>query len=169
MSIQKLLQLVTGKRKEYAGLDSSAGVGSAGHYIALDSNGKINANMMPSGIGPEQVSVTAATALAQWNLVNTYLDGVTLKARKADAGTNKYKAIGFCPEIIENAAEGNIQTDGYITCVGFTPGEDVYLSDTPGTVTQTPVSGTGKIHQKVGFAISPTQWAFAPEEDIELA
>jgi len=169
MAIQKILQLVSGKIKEYTSLDSSAGAGSAGNLVALDAAGKINSNMMPSGIGAEQVAVTAAAALSQWNLVNIYLDEATVKARKADGGTNKYAAHAFCPEAIESAAEGNVQMDGIVTGSSLTVGGDVYLSDTPGAVTQTPLTGTGKIHQKVGYAISETQWVFEPDAEIELA
>lgn len=170
MAVEKVLQKAAdGTLQEYVALDSSAGAGSAGKLVALDSGGKVNANMMPSGIGAEQVAVTAATSLAQYDLVNIYLDGETLKARKADGGTNKYRAHAFCPEAIESAATGNIQMTGLITGTGFTPGARQFLSDTPGTRTETALSGAGKIHQVVGYAVSETQWRFEAEEPITLA
>lgn len=168
MAIQKVIVLASGKYKEYVALDSSAGAGSAGNLVALDAGGKINTNMMPAGIGPESVEITAAEALAQWDIVNIYLDVATLKARKADAGVNKYVAHAYCPAAIDNAATGNVYTDGLMTLSGMTPGADQYLSATPGERTETPVTGAGKINQKVGWAMSATIMCFSPEREVEL-
>lgn len=159
----------TGKMKEALALNSSAGAGSANALVALDAGGLINANMMPSGVGAEQVTVTAAEALSQYDLVNIYLDGATLKARKADGGTNKYIAHGFCPAAIESAAMGTVQTNGTMTGTGLTPGSDYFLSATPGAYATTPPeAGAGKISQKIGYAISDTVIVFEPEIEIEM-
>lgn len=170
MAVQKFLNLVSGKIKEAVGLDSSAGAGSAGKLVALDSSGKINANMMPSGISAETVEVTASENLSQWDLVNIYDDSGTLKARKADGGTNKYVAHAFCPSSIDSASTGNVQMDGIITGTGLTPGSDYFLDDTAGgyTLFAGAPSGAGKILQKIGYAVSPTSLVFSPEQEIEL-
>lgn len=172
MAVQKFLNLVSGKIKEAVGLDSSAGAGSAGKLVALDSSGKINNNMMPSGISAEVVEITPAEDIAQWDLVNIYLDGATLKGRKADGGTNKYVAHAFAPSALTTATPGNVQMDGTITGTGLTPGADYFLSDSAGAgvgkSSATPLSGAGKIHQKIGYAVSATAIIFLPEQDIEL-
>lgn len=164
----KYIALINGKQKQVEVTTSSAGAASSGKAVGLDSNGNINPNMMPPGMGPESVEVTAAEALSQWDLVNIFDDSGTLKARLADAGANKYAANAYCPAAIDSGNTGNVYTDGLITGTGMTPGADQYLSEVPGEYTETAVSGSGKIHQKVGWAMSPTKLAFHPEAEIEL-
>ena len=170
MSIQKFLALVSGKRKEVALIDSSSGASDAGKGVALDSTGKVAANMMPSGIGTTTQAAVASGALAEYSIINNYMNSEVLTMRLADAGTNKYVARGFVPAAVESAATGNFQTEGTITVTGpLDLTKDIYLSETPGGWTQTPVSGTGKINQKIGWPVSTTAWFFQPEEETELA
>lgn len=167
----KYLALVAGKKKEIEATVTSGGVANAGDIPALDSGGHLSATVMPSGIGPEAVTITAAEAISQWDLINIYLDGATLKGRKADGGTNKYVAHAYAPAAIDSAAEGTVYSDGWITGVGLTPGADYYLDNVAGAyclAAAIPAS-TGEIVQKIGYAVSATQLVFAPEAEIELA
>lgn len=170
MAIQKFLSLVAGKLKEVIGVDSSAGAGDAGKYAALDAAGKLNTNMMPTGIAAETVSVTPATNISQWQLVNIYDVTGTVTARKADGGTNKFVAHAFAPANLTAPTPGNVQMDGIITGTGLTPGADYYLDDTAGgyALYADAPAGAGKILQKIGYAVSATQIVFLPEQEIEL-
>lgn len=154
--------------QEMDALDSSSGAGDAGEIVALDSTGKINTNMLPSGVGADVQNATPAENFSASNLANFYDDSGTLKARKADAGTNKYPAHGFATGSLTTGNPADFQLNGTITTSGLTPGAKYFLSDTPGTFTATPVSGTGKIHQQIGYAVSTTVLVFKPEETIEL-
>ena len=165
------VDLTTGKIKEEAAIASSAGAGDDGKLVALDGTGKISSTMMPTGIGAEQVTITAAGTLSQYNLINIYLDEATVKGRKADGGTNKYPAHAWAIAAITDTETGIVQTNGIITGSGLTPGAEYFLDDTAGAyclVAGIP-SGTGKLFQKIGYAISETELVFEPEQDIELA
>jgi len=82
----------TGKVSEVEGLQTSAGAGDAGKIPALDAAGRLSSTMMPSGVGAEQATVTWAEDVAANDPINVYLDEATWKGRKADGGTNKYRA-----------------------------------------------------------------------------
>lgn len=165
----KYLYLDSGNIKEKEALNSSAGATDAGKIPALDSTGKLNSNMMPSGVSAAVQSVTADGDLSQYDIVNIYNNSGTLSARKADAGTNRYQAHAFCPAAISNGATGNVQMEGSITGSAMTPGADQFLSDTPGDYSETPPTGTGKIVQKVGYATSATTLYFTAGNYIQLA
>jgi hypothetical protein len=116
------------------------------------------------------LTITAAEAISQYDLINIYLDGETLKGRLADGGTNQYVAHAFAIAAIENAATGVVQTNGIITGAGLTPGADYYLDDVPGDYCLAAAipDADGEIVQKIGYAISTTQLVFEPEMEIEL-
>lgn len=167
---EKFIELVSGQKKENEGLQSSAGVGDAGKIPALDATGRLNSNMMPVGVAPETVVCPSYENLVTGNYVNLFSDSGTLKARKSDAGTNKYKADGFVLANYTAPANATVYIEGNNTgCAGMTIGAVQFLSETPGARTETPVSGTGKINQILGKAISATEMTFEPEETIELA
>jgi len=157
----------TGLFTEVASTQTSAGVGDAAKIPALDATGRLAASMMPVGIAAERVTVTAASALSQWDLVNIYDDTGTLKARKADAGTNKYAVHGFCPDAIPSGT-GEVQFEGVITTTGLTPGGRIFASETPGGWTQTAVTGAGKMHQDIGFAVSTTAFFLQATPPVTL-
>lgn len=160
----------TGIVTEVSAVQTSAGAGDAGKVIALDAAGKLATNMLPSGIGAEQVQVTWAEGVAANDLINVYLDGATWKGRKADGGTNKYRADGFAIASGEAAATGYVQMEGLITgLTGLSQGKLYLNNTTAGTYQQTVPTGTGKLHQVVGRAISDSSYFFQSEEEIVLA
>lgn len=158
----------TGKTTEVAGLQATAGAGSAGEIVALDAAGLIPVAMMPSGIGAEQVTVTWAENVSANDLINVYLDTATWKGRKADGGTNKYPAHAFAVASGTAAGTGLVQYEGLIAGATSVLTGKLYLSTTaPGGWQQTIPAGPG-LHQVVGLANSGTSWYFQPQEEIVI-
>ena len=81
MATQKFLAWVAGKYKEL-----TASTTSTPYAIpAMDSSGRLDASMMPVGVGAEIVICPAFEALVTGNYVNLFLSGGVIKAQKADA------------------------------------------------------------------------------------
>ena len=173
MSGLSFLRLVSGRITEILGVQSSAGAGDAGKIPALDAAGKFDLSMMPVGVGPDVATIVASEALTAGNVVNVWLDGATPKVRKADATAAGKEANGFVLANVDSAANASVYFEGTITgLTGLTPGARYYLDTTAGAIvisSGTLPSGTGKIIQPVGVAISATELSFEPGEPITLA
>lgn len=166
----KYLALISGKKKEVEGLVSSGGAGDSGKIPALGTDGRLNANMMPVGVAPEVKVCPAYENLSAGNFINLFSDSGTLKARKADAGTNKYEVHGFVLAPVTAPADATVYLEGNNTGLsGMTVGAQQFLSDTPGARTESPVSGTGKINQRLGYALTASEMTFEPDDPEELA
>ena len=166
MAGDKFLTLGASGITEVAGTDSSAGAGNAGDIVALDANGKIALNMMPSGLGPATKSIVASEAITAPALVNIWNDAGTPKIRKADAATNK-PANGFILASVASAASADVYFEGEVTGMsGLTAGK-VWLSATvPGSVQATIPTTSGHIAQAIGWATSASTIDFEPAEPI---
>ncbi len=148
---------------------SSAGAGDAGKIVGLDSGGKIDPSMMPSGVTPEVITVVASEALTAGNLVNLYNNAGTLNVRKADA-TNARKAHGFVLANVSSSANATVYTEGVITGLSsLTPGATYWLHTTAGGTTTTIPTGSGQIAQEVGFAKSDTELVFSAQVAVTRA
>lgn len=149
---------------------SVGGVGNAGKIAHLNASGQWDESMMPSGIGADTDVRPASENLSAGDIVNIFNDGGTIKCRKADAGVNKYKASGYVKAAVTAGDDATIYFDG--KCAGtFTINDimkPVFLGDTAGSKTLTPVSGSGKIHQEIGSVTSLTEFDFEPQSPIEL-
>lgn len=165
MPIKKLINLNTnGTQVEYSGITTSAGAGSSGEIPALDSAGKLDATMMPTGFGQDAVTATAAEALAAGDLV--YFNG-TGGVLKADATAIAKQARGYVISAVANAAPATVFFDDSNTALtGLTPGATYYLSVTSGGVTLTPTTTSGQIVQEIGFASSATTLRVNIQEPI---
>lgn len=164
----KYIALISGEFEEVAAIDTSAGAGSAGEIPALDSTGRLNANMMPVGIVPEVVSVVTSENLAAGDLVNIYDATGTPTARKADC-SNGRRAVGFVLAGSTSPAAANVYLEGLVTgLTGLTAGDQMYL-DVTGQASATPPSTGGYISQQIGTALSDTVIAFQPLATITLA
>lgn len=153
---------------EEATVATSAGAGDSGKVPNLDSSGKIDISFMPTGVGGDTQTLTAGETLSAGNLVYVNGSGAVLKA---DASAASKEAVGFVLSGITNAASGTVYFgSGVITgLTGLTSGSAYYLSDsTPGGVTTTVPSGSGKIVQRVGRAISSTVLYFEPQAPVLL-
>lgn len=163
------LNTTTGNAAEQEALNSSAGAGSAGKIPALDSAGRLAANMMPLGIVPETVSFTASENLTAGNFVNLYLD-TTLKGRKAD-NSNARRAHCFVSAAVTSAATGTGYTEGVNSdLTGMTVGAENVMLGTAGGVTETvPAAGASVIVQHLGFAKSATELIVDLKQPTERA
>lgn len=158
---QKFLRDLNGVITELEGLVTSAGAGDAGKIPALDSAGKLDISMMPTGVGAEVTIVATSENLAAGDFVNLH-NSTGIKARKADASSSSKWAVGFvlagvtAPNNATIYAVSNKNTG----LSGRTVGALQYLSTTPGGVTETSPSGSGNIVQCLGCAESATEMVF---------
>lgn len=151
--------------------DTSAGASDAGKIVKLDSEGRLNLNMMPSGIAPDTKDLTASEALSAGNMINIYNDAGTGKARKADAtAANKFHTVGFVLDSVSSGQPAKVYFEGVVTGLsGLTIGAKYYLSATAGAITTTAPSSSGALVQFVGTAISATELSFEPHQHYILA
>lgn len=150
--------------------NTSAGAGDAGKVAQLDSTGRLDSSMMPVGIGADTATVTASEALAAGDLVNIYNNAGTANVRKADASTSGKEAHGFVLAAVSNAASATVYFEGTNTqCTGLTPGLQYLSGTTAGKSAAAAPTGTGKVVQTVGFAISTTALNFQSTPPIVLA
>lgn len=170
MAAKKFLRNVSGRIKEIVATVVSAGAGNDGDIVALDSSGKLDVSVMPSGVGPQVKVLTTSENLSAGNIVNIWDDSGTATARKADATAEGKEAHGF---VLASSTSGNNATvylSGTITgLTSLTPGARYYLDDTAGGVTSTPLTATGNVSQYVGSAISATEISFDVDEPITIA
>ncbi|MEO5363795.1 MAG: hypothetical protein H7838_09265 [Magnetococcus sp. DMHC-8] len=173
MAVDKFLKLnhTTGGEEEVALLDSSAGVGSAGRGVALDSNGKLALNMMPTGVGPELNSMIAFENLAAGDFVNLFDASGTTKARKADATDGGKRAHGFVKVSATAGQSVDVYFDGANNSLtGLTGGTRYFLSAaTPGAATATTPATAGNLVQYLGTALATTTIAFRPTDGVVVA
>lgn len=150
--------------------NSSAGAGDAGKLVKLDAGGKIDATMMPAGVGAESRSMTTSEALAAGDLVNIH-NSSGPKVRKADATSAGKEAHGF---VLASAGSGASVTvypeEAVISGLSsLTPGARMFLHTTAGAASATAPSTSGQVVQEIGFAISTTEILFRPHQPITLA
>lgn len=122
--------------------------------------------------GNGAIVAIASVDLVDGEIVDIYDDGGTLKARKADATDNTRPANAFVSTGGMTGESILVKFSGEIVegLSGLTQGLPCYLSETAGDVTQTPItSGTGKISQEIGTALSATTMVFMPMDPVELA
>ena len=166
----KYIKNNAGQLAEVEGTVTSAGAGDAGKIVALDSSGKLDNSVMPSGIGVDTEVMASSENLAAGDLVNIWNDSGTRKARKADA-SNGRRAHGFVLSGTTSPANATVYLSGDITgLTSLTPGVAYYLSGaTAGTITSTAPSTSGYISQEIGVAVSTTAIAFEQQQPITLA
>ena len=154
----KTIDLSTGEEKYQEALDVSTGAGDAGKIPALDSAGKLDDSMMPTGIGAETVVAATSESLGAGDLVNFWSDSGTLKARLADADNGR-PAHGFVLAGVTSPADATVYPlgDQNTELSGLTVGAIYFLGKTAGGVTAD-ISGYGDtdIVQRIGIAISTT-------------
>lgn len=166
----KYIKNNAGQLAEVEGTVTSAGAGDAGKIVALDSSGRIDNSMMPSGIGSDTEVMASSENLSAGDLVNIWNDSGTRKARKADA-SNGRRAHGFVLDAVTSPANATVYLSGDITgLTSLTPGVAYYLSgSSAGAVTSTAPTTSGHISQEIGIAVSTTAIAFEQQQPITLA
>ena len=168
MAAKKYLSNNAGAITEVAATVSSAGAGDDGKIVALDSSGRLDNSVMPTGIGADTAAITASEALAAGDLVNVW-NSSGAKVRKADATTAGKEAHGFVLAAASSSASATVYFEGSNSGVtGLTPGK-LYLSTTAGGVTSTAPSGSGNVVQVVGFATDTAAMNFQSTTPVVLA
>lgn len=149
----------------------NATVSSAPNKLAkLDGSGKLDPTVMPTGIGADTAAITASEALAAGDLVNIYNNAGTANVRKADASTTGKEAHGFVLAAVSSGATATVYFEGTNTqLTGMTPGVQFLSATTPGRTAAVAPTGTGRIVQRVGFAVSATNMNFDGCDPIILA
>lgn len=149
-------------------VSTSAGAGDASKIVQLDGAGRIDATMMPVGIGADTASIQASENLAAGDFVNIH-NASGARVRKADATTAGKEVHGFVLGAVSSGANATVYFEGTNTGVsGMTPGT-VFLHTTAGGATGTAPSGSGNVVQKLGVAVSATAINFERGEPIVLA
>lgn len=151
----KYLKHAAGAFTEVEGLVTSAGAGSAGKIPALDASGRLDATVMPAGIGADVKTITTSEALGAGDFVNIW-NSSGPKVRKADASTAK-EAHGYVLAAAASGAAAVVYFEGPNPQVSGLTAGNVYLSTTPGASTNTPPSGSGQIVQRLGVAVAATE------------
>ena len=171
MAAKRFLASVSGRIKQIAGVVTSAGAGNDGDLVALDATGKLDASVLPAGVGQNTVSATASEALSAGDMVNLWNNASTINARKADATVEGKECHGFVKSGYSLSAMATVYISGNVVTglTGLTPGARQYLATTAGARTETPPSTAGNVVQMLGIAASATTIAFEPEEPITLA
>lgn len=167
---QKPIQLVAGKLTQVEATVVSTGAADAGEIVALDSSGKIDVSVLPTGVGPNVKLVLASEAIGAGKYVNIYDNGGTPNVRLAD-NSNGREAHGFVKDAVVSAANATVYFEGTNDDLSsLTPGARQYLG-TAGGVTATPptFAGGATIHQLVGSAISITEIDTDIDDCIVLA
>ena len=165
MAGNKYQTLVAGVETLIAATQTSAGVADADKIVALDSAGRLDATMMPVGVGADVKSMVTSENLAVGNLVNIYSNVGVVTARKAD-NTNTRPAHGFVLAATTSPASAITYLTGINNQLsGMTIGARQYLS-AAGVRTETPVASG--IHQYLGIAISATELEFESGDYIVL-
>jgi hypothetical protein len=159
--------LVAGRFKQLTAIITSSGAVDANKIIGSNAAGKIDVTFLPDGIGADARTRTASEAINAGSIGHIHTGGTV---RNADATAEGREARCFVLGAITNGATGEVRFDGTITGLsGLTEGAAYFMSETPGQITDTPVSGAGKVHQYVGFALSATELSFEPGEPVTLA
>lgn len=155
MATRKLIQQNTdGTKTEYTGKSTSAGAADSGEFVVLDSAGKLDASLLPNGVGADAVTLTAGEALVAGNFI--YING-SGQVMKADATAIGKKAVGYVLSAVSSGATATVYFDESNTgLTGLTAGSTYYLSATAGGVTTTPPTTAGQIVQELGVATSTT-------------
>jgi hypothetical protein len=198
MAAPRYLAWLAGRIKMVAAITSSAGAAdaekivatAAGTGVIADSlmnaattgtgvvvktdgvTGKLDASILPTGVGPDVKVLVASEALSAGNLVNVWDDGGTEKVRKADATAEGKEANGFVLAGVLLGGNASVYLEGTITgLAGLTRGARYALATTAGGVvlaTAAP-STAGNVAQVVGVALSATELSFEPQEPITIA
>jgi hypothetical protein len=168
MAGNKYLELSAGRLKERAGTQSSGGAGDANKLVALDSAGRLDQSVMPTGIGADTRTITTSEALSAGDFINVH-DSTGVKVRKADATAEGKEAAGFVLSAASSGASALVYFEGTVTgLTGLTIGARYYLATTAGGVTATPPSGVGNVVQYLGVAVSATEISFEPGDPVTV-
>lgn len=149
----KFINLENGKLKQNDAINVSTGAPDADKIVKLDSSGRLDASMLPVGVGPDVKVLETSEDLTAGDYVNIWNDGGTEKVRLADQ-SNGRDAHGFVKAAHLTSSNATVYFEGPNDDLsGLTAGTRMYLS-TAGAATATPAT-TG-LHQFLGVAVDAT-------------
>lgn len=165
------LELNAGRIKEKAAINTSSGATDAGKIVELDTAGKIDSTMMPTGIGADSADLITSEDLAGGDFINIYDDGGVPTVRKADAATEGKEAVAFVKSSSLSGENNTVFFEGTSSGhTGLTIGSRQYLdATTAGGSTETPPSTSANVVQYLGLAISATEISFEATDPITVA
>lgn len=170
---QKFIGIVGGRLVEgtVESISETTGAPDADKLVRTGSDGKLDPSVMPPGLGADVMSIVASENLAGGDFVNVWDDAGTAKVRKADATASGKEIDGFVLDAVNSGQNASVYFEGRNTALsGLTVGARYYLSAaSPGTITTTPPTGTGKVVQFVGRASSASSLAFEATDGVILA
>ena len=143
-----------GKRKLKEGTEVSTGVAESGDLVALGSNGKLDASVLPVGVGPDVAVLEASEDLTAGEYVNIFDDAGTPKVRLAD-NSNSRPAHGWVTAAALTGAQATVYFEGpNESAPAGTTGDRAYLGTAGGVLTvaldETLPANDGKLHQLLG-------------------
>lgn len=161
--------LASGVQQLVAAIQASAGAADANKIIATGSDGKLDTTLLPTGVGPDTVTIEASENLAAGDFVNIH-DSAGAKVRKADA-SNGRPAGGFVLAAVTSGQNATVYLSGRNTeLTSLTPGTRYYLSAAAaGTATATAPTASGQLVQYLGTADSATSLVFEDNDYVDLA
>lgn len=165
----KFLAWISGRMTEVQPITTSAGAGDASKMIQTDGSGLIDPSLMPSGIVADQKTANANGSITAKDLVYIETAGTIARASAAAAGN---QAMGWATSSVTTGQPVTMQLEGRITGLsGLTAGARYFLSDvTPGGLMIAPgPTGSGKLAQYVGTALSTTELDFEKSDAVVLA
>jgi hypothetical protein len=138
----------------------SSGTTSAGQAVGLDSDGKLDLSVLPSGVGARVRVLEADGALSANDLVNIFLDTTEQtpkwKVRRAVATDRLHYCNGFVKTAYEDGTDATVYLDGTFEVstevLGTLSDLTLFLSAaSPGK--PGPYNSTAPIFQVVGYLI----------------
>lgn len=194
MAAPRFLANITGRIKMVVAIVTSAGAGDAekipstnasgvldpsiinaattgiNKTVLTDGTGRLDASIMPVGVGADTLSVVASEILAAGDIVSIWNNAGTANVRKADGTAEGKEVHGFVLSGFAASATALVYNEGKITGLsGLTIGARYYMTTTAGTISATAPAAAGNVSQFVGVAISATTLNFEPDEPITVA
>lgn len=169
----RYMSLVGGLHKLVEFLTISTGAADAGKGVATGADGRLDASLMPLGIGVSTVSATASEAIGAGKFVNLYTNAGVLSMRLAD-NSNGRAANGFVKDAVANAAVGQMYRldDVNAGLTAMTLGAPQWLGTAGGVIStplvETDVANANKVSQYLGIAKSATELITEDSDPVTL-
>lgn len=166
MAAPRYLNVVNGVPTQVAASETA----TAEAIVSTLPSGLLDISLMPTGIGPDTITVLASAAITAGQFVNVYNNAGVLNVRPADGSTTGKEANGFVLANISSAATGLVYLSGLNTAVtGATIGKAFLSDSTPGAATATAPTTAGHVCQQIGWTLAATEIQFSPQLAITLA
>ena len=112
----------------------------------------------------DSFAAQAGEVILRGQLATVAADGKAYLACAAEVGAN-LPMVAVSETDVPLNGWGEFKHSGKVATIGLTPGQYVYVSDTPGGISQTP----GHTVQIAGFAHKSTEWIIHPDWSCAVA